>query len=151
MKNGMTPLFSGEDIERWFDKFQDRAEEKILKLLQAGGEKFVEIARKNGSYHDQTGNLRSSVGYVIAKDGDVIIENFKRSEKGINGSEGISKGRQLAEEVSLSFTGGYILVGVAGMDYAAAVEARGNEVVTGASIQCNEYLKEALQSVYKKI
>lgn len=151
MKKGMTPLFSGEDIEHWFDKFQDRAEEKILKLLQAGGEKFVEIARKNGSYHDQTGNLRSSVGYVIAKDGDIIVANFEKSEKGTEGVKGMSKGRQLATEVSLSYTGGYILVGVAGMDYAVSVEARGNEVVTGASIQCNEYLKEALQSVFKKI
>lgn len=151
MKNGMTPLFSGDDVERWFDHFQDRAEEKILKLLQVGGEKFVEIARKSGSYNDQTGNLRSSIGYVIAKDGDVIVENFKRSEKGSNGSEGISKGRQLAEEVSLSFPDGYILVGVAGMDYAVAVEARGQEVVTGANTQCNEYLKKALQTVFKRM
>lgn len=151
MKNGMTPLFSGDDVERWFDHFQDRAEEKILKLLQAGGEKFVEIARKSGSYRDQTGNLRSSIGYVIAKYGDVIVENFKRSEKGNNGSEGISKGRQLAEEVSLSFPDGYILVGVAGMDYAVAVEARGQEVVTGANTQCNEYLKKALQTVFKRM
>lgn len=151
MKSGMTPLFSGDDVERWFDHFQGRAEEKTLKLLQAGGEKFVEIARKSGSYKDQTGNLRSSIGYVIAKNGDVIVENFKRSDKGINGSEGMSKGKQVAEEISLSFTGGYILVGVAGMDYAAAVEARGHEVVTGANIQCNEYLKKALQSVFKKM
>lgn len=151
MKNGMTPLFSGDDVERWFDHFQGRAEEKILKLLRAGGEKFVDIARKSGSYRDQTGNLRSSIGYVIAKEGDVIIENFKRSDKGINGGEGMSKGRQLAEEVSLSFSDGYILVGVAGMDYAVAVEARGQEVVTGANTQCNEYLKKALQSVYKKM
>lgn len=151
MKNGMTPLFSGDDVERWFDHFQDRAEEKILKLLQVGGEKFVEIARKSGSYNDQTGNLRSSIGYVIAKYGDVIVENFKRSEKGSNGNEGISKGRQLAEEVSLSFPDGYILVGVAGMDYAVAVEARGHEVVTGANTQCNEYLKKALQTVFKRM
>lgn len=151
MKSGMTPLFSGDDIKRWFDHFQDRAEEKILKLLMAGGEKFVAIARKSGSYKDQTGNLRSSIGYVIAKDGEVIIGNFKESNKGSDKSTGKERGHRVAEEISLSFSGGYILVGVAGMDYAAAVEAKGYEVVTGANTLCNEYLKKALHSVFKKM
>lgn len=151
MKSGMTPLFSGDDIKRWFDHFQDRAEEKILKLLMAGGEKFVAIARKSGSYDDQTGNLRSSIGYVIAKDGEVIISNFKESNKGSDKSTGKEKGHRVAEDISLSFSGGYILVGVAGMDYAAAVEAKGYEVVTGANTLCNEYLKKALFSVFKKM
>nr|DAJ26547.1 MAG TPA: hypothetical protein [Caudoviricetes sp.]DAX17305.1 MAG TPA: hypothetical protein [Caudoviricetes sp.] len=151
MKSGMTPLFSGDDVKRWFDHFQDRAEEKILKLLMAGGEKFVAIARKSGSYKDQTGNLRSSIGYVIAKDGEVIISNFKESNKGSDKSTGKEKGHRVAEDISLSFSGGYILVGVAGMDYAAAVEAKGYEVVTGANTQCNEYLKKALFSVFKKM
>lgn len=151
MKSGMTPLFSGDDIKRWFDHFQDRAEEKILKLLMAGGEKFVAIARKSGSYDDQTGNLRSSIGYVIAKDGEVIISNFKESNKGSDKSTGKEKGHRVAEDISLSFSGGYILVGVAGMDYAAAVEAKGYEVVTGANTLCNKYLKKALFSVFKKM
>lgn len=151
MKSGMPPLFSGDDIKRWFDHFQDRAEEKILKLLMAGGEKFVAIARKSGSYDDQTGNLRSSIGYVIAKDGEVIISNFKESNKGSDKSTGKEKGHRVAEDISLSFSGGYILVGVAGMDYAAAVEAKGYEVVTGANTLCNEYLKKALFSEFKKM
>lgn len=151
MKSGMTPLFSGDYIERWFDHFQDRAEEKILKLLMAGGEKFVAIARKNGSYKDQTGNLRSSIGYVIAKDGEVIASNFKESDKGSDKTTGKQKGYRVSEDISLSFPGGYILIGVAGMDYAAAVEAKGYEVVTGANTQCNDYLKKALRSVFKKM
>ena len=48
MKSGLTPLFSDADIDRWFDKFQERAEERIFKLLSAAGEKFVEVARKSG-------------------------------------------------------------------------------------------------------
>lgn len=72
----MTPLFDQHSLERWFDHFQSKAENKILVLLQAGGEKFIDIARRNGSYKDQTGNLRSSIGYIIAKNGEVIAENF---------------------------------------------------------------------------
>lgn len=77
----MTPLFDQHSLERWFDHFQSKAENKILVLLQAGGEKFIDIARRNGSYKDQTGNLRSSIGYIIAKNGEVVAENFTESEK----------------------------------------------------------------------
>ena len=121
----MTPLFDQKSLEQWFEHFQSKAEDKTLVLLQAGGEKFIEVARRSGSYKDQTGNLRSSIGYIIAKDGEVVKENFKESDKGTDKTTGKYKGRRLAEEVSLSHTGGYILVGVAGMEYAAAVEAKG--------------------------
>lgn len=73
----MTPLFTFDEMERWFDHFQSKAEDKMLVFLQAGGEKFIEVARRSGSYKDQTGNLRSSIGYIIAKDGEVVTENFK--------------------------------------------------------------------------
>lgn len=147
----MTPLFDQKSLERWFEHFQSKAEDKTLVLLQAGGEKFIEVARRSGSYKDQTGNLRSSIGYIIAKDGEVVKENFKESEKGTDKTTGKYKGRRLAEEVSLSHTGGYILVGVAGMEYAAAVEAKGYEVISGANTQCEKYLRDTLKSVFSKI
>ena len=151
MKNGMTPLFTFDEMERWFDHFQSKAEDKMHVFLQAGGEKFIEVARRSGSYKDQTGNLRSSIGYIIAKDGEVVTENFKEGDKGTDKTTGKYKGRRLAEEVSLSYTGGYVLVGVAGMEYAAAVEAKGYEVVSGANVQCEKYLRETLKSVFSKI
>lgn len=151
MKYGMTPLFDQHSLERWFDHFQNRAEERILILLQGAGEKFIDVARRNGSYKDQTGNLRSSIGYVIAKDGKVVAENFTESDKGTDKTTGKYKGRRLAEEVSLSYVGGYILVGVAGMEYAAAVEAKGYEVISGANTQCEKYLRDTLKSIFSKI
>ncbi len=147
----MTPLFDQKSLERWFEQFQSKAEYKTLVLLQAGGEKFIEVARRSGSYKDQTGNLRSSIGYIIAKDGEVVKENFKESDKGTDKTTGKYKGRRLAEEVSLSHTGGYILVGVAGMEYATAVEAKGYEVISGANAQCEKYLRDTLKSVFSKI
>ena len=68
----MTPLFDHQSLERWLNHFQRKAEDKMLVFLQAGGEKFIEVARRSGSYKDQTGNLRSSIGYIIAKDGEVV-------------------------------------------------------------------------------
>ena len=80
MKSGLTPLFSDADIDRWFDKFQERAEERIFKLLSAAGEKFVEVARKSGNYTDRTGNLRSSVGYIIEKP---FLKTLRKAVKGM--------------------------------------------------------------------
>lgn len=151
MKSGLTPLFSSKEVERWMERFQKKAEDKMIILLQAGGEKFIEVARGSDSYKDQTGNLRSSIGYVIAKDGEIVKENFKESDKGTDRTTGKYKGRRIAEEISLSYSGGYVLVGVAGMEYAAAVEARGYEVVSGANTQCENYLKATLKDIFKKM
>lgn len=86
----MTPLFTFDEMERWFDHFQSKAEDKMLVFLQAGGEKFIEVARRSGSYKDQTGNLRSSIGYIIAKDGEVVTENFKEGDKGTDKTTPVS-------------------------------------------------------------
>ena len=88
----MTPLFTFDEMERWLEHFQSKAEDKMLVFLQAGGEKFIQVARQSGSYKDQTGNLRSSVGYVIAKDGEVVKENFVESDKGTDKTTGKYKG-----------------------------------------------------------
>lgn len=39
-------MWSDKEVERWFDYYVDRAEERIYKLLQRAGEEFVKIARK---------------------------------------------------------------------------------------------------------
>ena len=75
----------------------------MLVFLQAGGEKFIEVARRSGSYKDQTGNLRSSIGYIIAKDGEVVTENLKESDKGTDKTTGKYKGRRLARSLSFSY------------------------------------------------
>lgn len=151
MKQGLTPLWTDDMVEDFFGHFIERAEEKIIHLLSATGEKFVEIARMSGSYHDQTGNLRSSIGYVIAKDGEVIISNFEVSKNGTEKAKGLERGKKLASEVAGLYNGGYVLIGVAGMEYAACVEARGYDVVSSACIQCEDYLRRASEVLFDRI
>ena len=88
---------------------------------------------------------------MIAKDGEVLTENFQESDKGTDKITGKYKGHRLAKEVSLSHTGGYVLVGVAGMEYAAAVEAKGYEVVSGANTQCEKYLRDTLKLFFSNM
>jgi len=84
-----------------------------------------EIAKKItpptfGDYLDNTSNLRNSIGYFIAEDGVILKENGNSTAKGV------------AIEVINKNTSGFVLVVVAGMEYAAAVEAKGYNVITSS-------------------
>ena len=95
-----TPYFSQKDINKWVDIFTERAEEKMYTLLQAAGEMFVRYARESGRYIDHTGNLRSSIGYVIVRNGSVAYRNFQKQNVGTEGSEGLQKAQKLARELA---------------------------------------------------
>lgn len=150
MKNGLTPLWDEKGTERWFDIFIDRTEEKTFQLLSRAGEVFVKYARDHGGYRDQTGNLRSSIGYVIVCDNEVLTENFESSDKGTDRSTGLGKARQLAAQVGSSHPTGWALICVAGMTYAATVEAMGKDVITCAVTATEEDLRKQIQKVFDK-
>lgn len=148
---GIEPLFSDSDIDRWFDIFEDKAEIKMRTLLQAAGEMFVRYARLEGNYIDHTGNLRSSIGYVIVEDGDVKEENFQIQHTGTEGDEGKAKGRKLAKNLANTYNVGMVLIGVAGMEYAVYVEAlESKDVITAANIKAEAWMKKAIRTVFRK-
>jgi len=151
----------------------ERIDKVILSRLQYIGEKFVNNARKktnnaeyneaikglshtrgtmkallegdSPSFTDRTGNLRSSIAYIVARDGKVIMNNFEISEKGKNGSDGLAKAKTLLYELVGEYSKGYVLIVIAGMGYAAAVESLGYDVITGSSIEAKQDFKEAIE------
>jgi hypothetical protein len=136
-------------------------EQAIINRLIRVGENFVKNARTVNTYKDQTGNLRSSIGYIILKDGSQLAENFKtsslnpdgskaRKKKG-GGGEGVERAKEAAAEVAASYPTGYVLICVAGMEYAAAVEAKGYDVITGSSLIAKEELKKSLATLRDKL
>lgn len=174
---GIEPLFTRKDIDRWFEIFKEEAEDKMFTLLQAAGEMFVRYARLEGNYTDRTGNLRSSIGYVIVEEGSVTFEsNFNKVRgQGENtalvrfttkdgkavryattgasgdGSEGQAKGRKLALELARSFRTGMVLIGVAGMEYAVYVEAmESKDVITAANIKTDAWMRKAIKTVFER-
>lgn len=151
MNEYMKALFSDEDVERWFDEFQEEAEDEIIRLLQYGGETFVQYARKNKAYRDCTGNLRSSIGYIILKDGQKFSENFEKSGSGTDQAIGLQAGSKLAKEVARMYPMGFVLIGVAGMEYAAYVEATGREVISSSSKRAEDMMRKAMERVFSKI
>lgn len=137
---GIKALFTGKQLANVFEQFQNEVDDKILQTLQYMGERFVNKARLSGNYRDRTGNLRSSIGYIILMDGKVIDRNFSGKSKGQ------IEAKSVAHEVALQHPKGYVLIGVAGMNYAAAVEARGFDVITGSAPE-KEFFKSILREI----
>lgn len=123
---GLTPNFSQADIQRRFDQATAQFHQAAIRTLRYLGEQCVSQARSLGSYRDVTGNLRSSVGYIILYNGQVISTNFSGN------SEGVNQGQTVARTLAAGYPTGYVLVVVAGMNYAAKVESHGRDVLTSA-------------------
>lgn len=135
---GLEPKFTKADVERMMRERMDRIDRAIVFTLKYLGEQCVSIARENGDYNDITGNLRNSIGYVLVKHGEIIADNFKRSArptsgKGKGSKNGVSIGREFAEELARDHTSGYALIVVAGMNYALYVERKYNRDVLNSS------------------
>lgn len=127
IKSGLTASFRSGAIRNAINEQIKEYETKVLTTLKFVGEKFVNAARMDGNYTDRTGNLRSSIGYIILKDGRVITQNFSGNP------EGVEAGKEIAFEVGTKIDRGFVLIGVAGMEYAAAVESRNFDVITGSA------------------
>lgn len=112
----------------------ERVNMLTIRALSFLGELCVIEAKdrpQEASWFDQSGNLRSSVGYVIVVNGKIVqYSSFNQVKQG---SEGVKEGKELAEELAKKYSKGYALVVVAGMNYAELVEAMDNKVVLASA------------------
>ena len=123
-------------------------EDNVIGILQRVGEEFVTDARSAlkidttafpsqridpktkrayspGEYVDQTANLRSSIGYFILNNGEVVAETLS----------GTAEGVLAAKEPLLNNSGrGYSIMGVAGMEYASYLESMGYNVISSQNL-----------------
>jgi hypothetical protein len=161
---GLVPKFSKKDIEADIKSREDRIEQALLARLQFVGEKFIVEARSTNTYKDRTGNLRNSIGYIILKNGEQLFDNFTRSAsiEAVNpktgktkitkgSTDGVTTGHRIAAEIGKRYPSGFVLIVVAGMDYAAAVESKGFDVLTGSSVIAQTNLEKGLKELIKKI
>jgi hypothetical protein len=142
------PKFNQQDIHARFEKFRKVIDKRIIQRLQYLGELCVIHARSipaSSGFMDQTGNLRSSIGYVVFKDGVAIHDNYTGT------GEGVESGKSLAEKVGSKRTMGYSLVVTAGMSYAVYVEATGRDVLTSAEILAKQQLPKMLNELKQNI
>jgi len=95
---------------------------------------------KSRDWKDQTGNLRSSIGYVISENGTIVGSSAFAAVK--EGGEGSSKGRTLAQSLAASGSGDMNAVVVAGMHYAKYLAAKGYDVLDSAEITLRNRLEQ---------
>lgn len=138
---GLMPMFTLANVTRRITEFKDsRIQQGILTLAYLG-EDFVNRARSTDTYKDRTRNLRGSIGYAILLDGDVQDKNLEDASPGKMAAD------DLIKELSEKFDEGLILIGFAGMEYAAAVEAKGYDVITGSVPGISELKKEIVEGL----
>lgn len=152
---GLTPKFTKADIRKQMEAQMKNIEAAILSRLEYVGWEFVKMARektaKEGGFNDVTGNLRSSIWFSVFNHGNIHSENFESAERGSDKVTGINEAKKQARELASKYSQGYALVVGTGMDYAAAVESKGKDVITGSSLQAESNLKRAMSRLKDKV
>jgi len=144
--SAIVPRYDLKKIAAKMNKTVEETIENVLNRLQYIGERCIKIARENGDYNDITGNLRSSIGYVVLYNGTVVTQSIanptivapgeravKRTRKdgteytakqkiGGDGSDGAKQATKLLSTLKSKYPYGCVLIVCAGMQYAAYVE-----------------------------
>lgn len=146
------PNFTKDDVCKRFDAFLNEIEKKQIARLQRLGEMCLVEARTNKGYMMQTGALLSSTGYEVFVDGVAIHSQFDAASGAeSNAAEtGIKSGQSIAETIGKG-TKGIALVVVAGMNYAAYVEAKGYNVLSSAEHLAERELPRMLEKLISNI
>lgn len=138
----LTPM---AEIDRYTEQQLKRLQTVLIRSLQYCGEQVLNKARSTNSYKDQTGNLRSSLGYVIAVDGKVAYQSdFQTMKQGKDGSE---QGAKFAKELVRRFPHGVCLIVVAGMEYAAHVKNKGYDVLDSSELLADKIVPSMLKQL----
>ena len=138
----ITPM---SEIDRYTEQKLKGLEQAVIRTLTYCGEVCLNVARSTNSYKDQTGNLRSSIGYVVAVDGRIVNQSdFETVKKGGDGSK---QGAAFAKQLVRRFPKGVCLIVVAGMDYAVHVKNRGYDVLDSSELTADRIVPSMLKQL----
>lgn len=152
MSDGEIRMFANgwiDKISADVDKEVRQMTEAIIETLQYIGEKAVTIARDRGNYNNITGNLRSSIGYVVLHDGEPVRQG--EPEVYGDGEEGSKVAEELLTMIRSQYPTGIVLIVCAGMNYASYVEdIHGMDVLTSARLETEETANRMLKELLNK-
>lgn len=150
-------IVSRTDVKKLRDKLE-LGRGKLIDLLVKNmcyiGETCIKIARETGDYNDITGNLRSSIGYIVLSNGTVKQYGapVQKSGKSGDGSAGVSAGNELLEKLKTEYPYGVVLILCAGMEYAAFVEnVRHKHVLIDAELEAQRLIEKLLGKMLKSV
>ena len=138
------------DTEALSRQIQEEIDKEVVKHLSDVLERGVELVRNkitsDKAYEDHTGNLRSSTGYIIIRDGRVVHKSFKESPGGTDKQTGLKTGLKVALDELRESTGWGVIL-VSGMEYASWVQSRGYDVLKGAYLGLDSMLEQAFNEL----
>ncbi len=132
-------------IDDYLEERIKRAEEAVIYNLQYIGEQVLNRVRTAGSYQDRTGNLRSSTGYVIVRDGRIVSSSDFSAVK--TGGKGSKDGKSFAKSLAARYSEGIVLIVVAGMSYAYYVKKRGYDVLDSGELLADDLVPRMLRGL----
>lgn len=130
---GITPQFGKGAVYNEVMLFQKRLEQATIFTLQYLGESLAKYAKDNHTYTDQTGNLTNSIAYAVVKDKEIVYYDATTQP-----GEGAEEALKLAMKIASSLPNKFSLIIVAGMNYAAYVEAKGYNVILPAELKAKK-------------
>lgn len=142
---GIKPMFGNGVVAAQVAAFQENLEKAIIFALKELGEELAKYAKENHTYSDQSGNLTNSIGYAIVRNKEMVYYG------GLN-QPGISmdSALQTALKMAQSTQSAYSLIIVAGMNYAAYVEAKGYNVILPAELKAKRDFPSAMAKLMEK-
>ena len=112
------------------DEYRGKSAEEIAKIRSG---------KHTPNYIDDSGNLRQSIGYMIAVDGQQVMADLQSDAA-----------RNLAQSALSGNPKGIVLILTAGMEYAYWVHKLGYDVLTTAELFCKQQFKRMLDKYKKK-
>lgn len=140
---GIAPTFGSDYIAAQVAAFQKRVEQAAIFLLKYLGEELVKYAKEKHNYTDRTGNLTNSIGYAVVRNKEIVI-----------GPDNSDTGQEAALQAALKMIAKLpdciALVIVAGMTYAAYVEAKGYNVILPAELKAQTDFPREMKKLMDK-
>ena len=124
------------EFQEFLKDFHDEVVDGVVEDLRIIAEWAYEEAMRRKAFANQTGALSSSIGWAIAKDGQLLhVGGFIAS--GVGGGAGRAAGLSLARDMAKHSSGVQLML-LAGMDYATNVETKGFDVTTSGELLMEE-------------
>lgn len=137
-----TPI---EEIEAYVEEELQKRIGLVIEAFKRIGEECIKVAKVKvqaipKDYTDRTRNLRSSVGYAILDDGELVQEPTVVSIVK-DGKDGEKRAKEYIKKLQSEYNDGLVLIVVAGMEYAAYVQAKGYDVLVSADMKMEEMVE----------
>lgn len=141
--------------KRGFDTMWDgllaSVDPSAVEFMVRIGETAVRFAREHGAYQDQTGNLRHSIGFIVAQNGKVVHEWYEQGWQ-----EAVTATKMHLHSLVSGYPKDTVLIWGSGMVYASYVEnghtsrnggyVQPRDVIAGSGADIESRANELLRS-----